>query len=60
MHAKCLLIDNTHALIGSANFTTRAEDRNIELGLLLHDPDAVAALDQHWRTAIHSGGLLQV
>jgi phosphatidylserine/phosphatidylglycerophosphate/cardiolipin synthase-like enzyme len=60
MHAKCLIVDESHALVGSANFTTRAEDRNLELGLLLHDPTLIANLTRHWRTAIHEGGVVRV
>ena len=33
LHAKCVVIDGTEALVTSANFTAAAQDRNIELGL---------------------------
>jgi phosphatidylserine/phosphatidylglycerophosphate/cardiolipin synthase-like enzyme len=38
MHAKCLVIDNSIALISSANFTEAAHARNTEIGVLLRDP----------------------
>lgn len=38
MHAKVLVIDCTTMLIGSANITGTAMLRNIECGVLIHDP----------------------
>ena len=36
LHAKCIVVDGQKALVTSANFTEAAQERNIELGLLLH------------------------
>ena len=48
-------LDGKRAFVSSANFTTRAQDRNIEAGVLLHDATfagsagaAVAELDRRW------------
>jgi cardiolipin synthase A/B len=38
MHAKALVIDRKLSLIGSANITGTAMLRNLECGVLLHDP----------------------
>ncbi len=38
MHAKCIVIDQKTCFIGSANFTDRAINYNIEAGVILHDP----------------------
>ncbi len=40
MHAKALVIDRKTALVGSANITSTAMLRNIELGILLRDESA--------------------
>lgn len=37
LHAKALVCDDQHILVTSANLTESAFDRNIELGLLVHD-----------------------
>ncbi|HEY5857371.1 MAG TPA: DISARM system phospholipase D-like protein DrmC [Aldersonia sp.] len=44
MHAKALVIDRTIALIGSANITGAAMFRNLEIGVLLRDSRAAAAI----------------
>ena len=44
LHAKCIIADNAAALITSANFTEAAQQRNIEAGILLRHPPAVARL----------------
>ena len=35
LHAKCIVVDNVHAFVSSANFTEAAQNRNIEVGLLV-------------------------
>ena len=37
MHAKCVVVDERWSLVGSANFTDRAQTRNVEVGVLLDD-----------------------
>ncbi|MFN4290688.1 MAG: phospholipase D-like domain-containing protein [Permianibacter sp.] len=46
MHAKAMIVDDTLAVIGSANFDYRSFFLNYELSLVLHDRDSVAALQQ--------------
>lgn len=36
LHAKCVVVDIQHVFISSANFTEAAQERNIEMGLLLN------------------------
>jgi phosphatidylserine/phosphatidylglycerophosphate/cardiolipin synthase-like enzyme len=38
LHAKCVVIDGHAALLGSANLTEAAQQRNIEVGLLVRAP----------------------
>lgn len=47
LHAKCAIVDNT-ALVGSANFTDDAFNRNMELGVTLRDPTMVESLFSHF------------
>jgi phosphatidylserine/phosphatidylglycerophosphate/cardiolipin synthase-like enzyme len=35
LHAKCIVVDGEHVFISSANFTEAAQERNIEVGLLV-------------------------
>ena len=35
LHAKCIAVDNAQVFVSSANFTEAAQDRNIEVGLLV-------------------------
>ena len=50
LHAKVLVADAKVALLTSANFTDRGMADNIEVGILLRDPDAAGRLDQHFRS----------
>jgi cardiolipin synthase len=59
LHAKCAIVDEV-ALVGSANLTDDAFNRNMELGLLVRDPAAVAAIVEHFEELIHRGVLLEV
>ena len=37
-HAKCVVLDESELFVSSANFTEAAQNRNIELGVLLRSP----------------------
>lgn len=50
LHAKVLVADATVALLTSANFTDRGMADNIEVGILLRDPDTASRLDRHFRS----------
>jgi hypothetical protein len=49
MHAKCIVVDDARALITSANFTSRAQSRNIEVGVLVEQASFAKELAEHWR-----------
>jgi len=38
LHAKCIVVDGEHVFVSSANFTEAAQERNIEVGLLVQSP----------------------
>lgn len=50
LHAKVVAADENIALIGSANLTDRALAHNLEIGVILRDPDAVRRLVRHFRS----------
>ncbi|MGW0517137.1 DISARM system phospholipase D-like protein DrmC [Crossiella sp. NPDC003009] len=54
LHAKIIVADARCALLSSANLTDRAYSRNLEVGVLLRDPDLVGRLDGHFRRLIDS------
>lgn len=49
LHAKLIAADRHVALLGSANLTDRALASNIEVGVVLRDPDAVRRLVRHFQ-----------
>lgn len=52
MHAKCVVIDGAEALVTSANFTEAAQERNIELGLLVDSQPVVRRIEEHFLSLI--------
>lgn len=55
MHAKCVVVDGRVALVTSANFTKRAQEQNIECGVLLHDPMFAHHLARQWMGLVEAG-----
>ena len=52
LHAKAVVADEKSVFITSANLTEAAQDRNIELGLLVRDRTLAATTVIHFRTLI--------
>ena len=46
IHAKVIIADDTHAFVGSENFSASSLDNNRELGIVLDDPPIISSL-QH-------------
>ncbi len=57
LHAKCVVIDGQEALVTSANFTAAAQERNIELGLLVNSPVVAGQVEGHFDALIRGGHL---
>jgi phosphatidylserine/phosphatidylglycerophosphate/cardiolipin synthase-like enzyme len=57
MHAKCIVVDESRALVTSANFTGRGQERNIEVGVLIEDRAFASELSAQWRALIAAGAL---
>lgn len=49
LHAKAMLVDRRHVLIGSANFDYRSFRVNFELSVLVDDPALANALEAAWQ-----------
>lgn len=58
LHAKCVVVDGTRTLIGSANFTDRAQSRNIEAGALIHDQGFASRLEEQFLGLLSAGHFL--
>lgn len=59
LHVKCAIVDDV-ALIGSANLTDDAFNRNMELGMLVREETAVVTIAEHFNELIRSGVLVEV
>lgn len=59
LHAKCIVVDHEVSLVTSANFTSRGQQRNIEVGVLIRDRTFASSLEQQWFNLMHSGGVVR-
>ena len=50
MHAKALIVDESHAIVGSANFDMRSLLLNFELGLILYSATSIDAMSVWYRS----------
>lgn len=48
LHAKCIVVDHKELFISSANFTERAQHRNIEVGLRITSEKLATQLESHF------------
>ncbi len=60
MHAKCVVIDGRQALVTSANFTEAAQERNIELGLLVDSQSVARRIEEHFMSLIGNRYLVRL
>lgn len=58
LHAKCIVLDEQVSFVSSANFTEAAQQRNIELGLLIRSESIAARITRHFESLIDSGTLV--
>ncbi|MFZ1932304.1 MAG: DISARM system phospholipase D-like protein DrmC [Thermoguttaceae bacterium] len=59
LHAKCVVVDDEAVFISSANFTEAAQERNIEMGLLVRSHWLAERVTRHFETLL-GAGLLEV
>ncbi len=50
LHAKCIAIDRSAALVTSANFTSAAQERNIEVGVIVRHSPIAARVAQYFES----------
>ncbi len=60
LHAKCVVVDGTEAFVTSANFTEAAQERNIEVGVLIRIPSFSKGLADQFENLVNHGLLLRV
>lgn len=59
LHAKCVLVDGTAALVTSANFTEAAQRRNVEVGMLIRHEPTVTRLTDYFHGLERTGVLAE-
>ena len=59
LHVKCAIVDDV-ALIGSANLTDDAFNRNMELGMIVREAATVDTVARHFEELILRGVLVKV
>ena len=55
LHAKCVIVDSERLFISSANFTEAAQERNIEVGVLLNSRILAARLAEFFARMVQTG-----
>jgi phosphatidylserine/phosphatidylglycerophosphate/cardiolipin synthase-like enzyme len=55
LHAKCIVVDDRRTLVTSANFTSRGQERNVEVGVLVESEKFARELVHQWRNAAEAG-----
>lgn len=55
LHAKCVVVDEREVLLTSANFTDRAQHRNVELGVHVIDAEFARRVAGHWHSLVSAG-----
>ena len=60
LHAKCVVVDETHSFVSSANFTEAGQRRNIEIGVRIEDDVTARRLTEHFEAMVVAGHLEQI
>jgi phosphatidylserine/phosphatidylglycerophosphate/cardiolipin synthase-like enzyme len=60
LHAKCVVIDGRTAFVSSANFTEAAQERNIEVGVLVRSEIVAERLITFFAALISTGAVRRV
>ena len=60
LHAKCVVVDAQRTLIGSANFTSRAQTRNVEVGVLVEDRRLATNLLEQFGGLVRAGDFQRI
>ncbi len=57
LHAKCIAVDQRVVFVSSANFTEAAQERNLEMGLLVRSPSLAERMVRHFDALVSEGAL---
>lgn len=60
LHAKCVVVDTDKVFLSSANFTEAAQERNIELGVLIRSHQIAERVTKHFDTLVSENILRQL
>ena len=60
LHAKCVVVDAERLFVSSANFTEAAQERNIEIGLLLNSPVLASRVSEFFERLTQTGTLIKL
>lgn len=60
LHAKCVVIDESTMFVTSANFTEAAQERNIEVGIVLDSPLHARTLVTNFEVLVGSRSLVRI
>jgi hypothetical protein len=60
LHAKCVVVDRRVSLVGSANFTQRGQERNIEVGVRMESEDLATRIVAQFHAALSAGVFVAV
>ncbi len=60
LHAKCIVVDGRHLLVTSANFTEAAQERNIEMGVVIDAPALARSAESQFDWLVEHGHLQRV
>jgi phosphatidylserine/phosphatidylglycerophosphate/cardiolipin synthase-like enzyme len=60
LHAKCIVVDRKDLFVSSANFTEAAQERNVEVGLLIHSPILAERVQGHFEALIGANMLARL
>ena len=55
LHAKCVVVDEQVSFVSSANFTEAAQQKNIEVGLLVRSALIAERLTRHFNSLVEEG-----
>lgn len=58
LHAKCVVVDRRAVFVSSANFTEAAQERNIEVGLLIRSPALAEGIVRHFEMLVEAKALI--
>lgn len=55
LHAKCIVVDSSQVFVSSANFTEAAQERNIEVGLIIENEWLARGITDHFLNLLEHG-----